>query len=516
MSTRSSTVILVTLFCLVAPVAGFAGVASAADNPRFETDVPEPVLQPGSTQTLTVELTNNAEDYDDDVETAYEIEVAAQDTDHIDVQSGTRKIGNLGNDATKTVSVQIDVDANIPGGTHRVPLEVTYRDQDDRDETVTKTVYAEVRVKERARFEISDVDSQAIVGASGTVSMTVTNVGETAASNAVLALQSANSDLTFGKAATTRRYLGELTPNESTRVEVDATFTSSAETRAYAVDGTIEYETPGGSSTESRPLSFGVTPLPEQSFTVGNIQSTLRVGEDGKLRLNVTNTGTQTVTNAVVRFSTNNPNISPLEPEVAVGRLRANQTKEVVFDIEVTGAAEAGTRQFESSVQYRDAEGTQRVSDPLDVPARVGPSRDEFGVEPVSGTLEVGSSGTLTLSVTNNRESPVSDVSAKLFLDSPLSSSNDEGFIAELGPGETQQIKFALAVDGGALGAKTYPAKVDFRYETAEGDSKISDTYQVPVQVTEPTDDGLPLPLIGGVVALLLVLVGAGYYYRKR
>ena len=128
----------------------------------------------------------------------------------------------------------------------------------------------------------------------------------------------------------------------------------------------------------------------------------------------------------------------------------------------------------------------------------------------------MGSSGTLTLAVTNNLERPVSDVSAKLFLDAPLSSSNDEAFIAALAPGETQNVKFALAVDSGALGEKTYPAKVDFRYETEEGDSQISDTYQVPVTVTEPTDQGLPLPLIGGVVAVLAVLAGIGYYLRNR
>jgi hypothetical protein len=495
--------------------AGFVGVAAADNDPRFETDVPEPVVQPGTTQQLTIELTNDAADYDDSNERAIDVRAAVGETDSIDVLSGTQEVGLMGDGATRQVTVQIDVAADIAGGTHQIPVVVEYRDKDDQDEVVSQTVYATVRVQERARFAVESVESAAPVGGSGAVAVTVRNVGEKSASNAVMAFQSGNSDLTFGTSATARRFVGSLGPNETATVTVDATLSDTAETRKYAVDATMEYETVEGASAVSRTLSFGVLPLPEQTFAVDGLESTLRVGEEGELTGTVTNTGEQTVTNAVLMFEATNPNVSPLEPEVAVGSLKPGESAEFAFDIEVSDAAEAGPRQFTLRVQYRDPQGTQRTGDAIDAPASVAESRDEFAVHVVNGSFEAGDADTLTLAVTNNRETAVREVSAKLFLDAPLSSSDDEGFIDELAAGETKEVTFDLAVDGAALTGKTYPASVDFRYETDEGDTLISDTYRVPIQATAP-GGGVPLGLVGVVALGAVGLVAAVYIRRNR
>ncbi|MFC7137382.1 COG1361 S-layer family protein [Halobaculum litoreum] len=230
----------------------------------------------------------------------------------------------------------------------------------------------------------------------------------------------------------------------------------------------------------------------------------------------MTNTGEQTVTNAVVLFEASNPNVSPLEPEVAIGSLEPGASAEFAFDIEVSDAAEAGPRQFTLRVQYRDPEGTQRTGDPIDAPAAVAEERDEFAVSVVNGSLEAGGGGTLTLEVTNNRETAVREVSAKLFLDAPLSSSDDEGYIDELAPGETKEVTFDLSMAGSAIVGKKYPASVDFRYETSEGDTLISDTYRVPVRAIAASGGGFPLGLIGVVALVVVGLVGAVYVRRNR
>lgn len=516
MSRRPLSLLIAAVLICSAVGAGFVGVVAADEDPRFETDVAEPVLQPGTTQQLTIELTNDAADRDERVEPALDVNATVRDVDGIEVLSSTREIGRMGDGATRTVTVQIDVPADIAGGTHRIPITVQYRDEDDEDEVLTTTVYATVRVQERARFDVESVESAAPVGGSGTVAVTIRNVGEEPAGNAVLALQSGNSDLTFGRSATARRFMGTLGPNETRTVEVDATLVDSAETREYAVDATVEYEAVGGASATSQSLSFGVLPLPEQTFGVEALASTLRVGEEGQVTGTVKNTGEQTVTNAVVLFETTNPNVSPLEPEVAVGTLEPGEAAEFAFDIEVSDAAEAGPRQFTLRVQYRDPEGTQRTGDPIDAPVSIADPRDEFGVSAVNGTFEVGSGGTLTLEVTNNRNETVRDVSAKLFLDSPLSSGDDEGYIDELAPGETKEVKFDLAVGGAAIANKRYPAKVDFRYEASDGDTLISDTYQVPIETVAASGGGLPLRTIGVAGAVVLLGLAAAVFVRRN
>jgi len=517
MTRRPQTLLIVVLLVASAVGTGFVGVVAADEDPRFETNVTEPVLQPGATQELTIELTNDAAERDNFVERAVDVNATVGDIDGIDVLSSTRELGQMEDGVTRSVTVRAEVAANIPGGEHRVPVTVKYRDKDNKDEVLTTTVYATFRVQERARFELEDVESAAPVGGSGTVSVTVRNVGEKSARNAVLSVQSGNGDLTFGRSANARRFVGALDPNETRTIEIDATLTDSAETREYAVDATIEYETDRGTSATSRPLSFGVLPLPEQTFGVDALDSTLRVGEEGQVTGTVTNTGEQTVTNAVVLFETTNPNVSPLEPEVAVGTLEPGESADFAFDIEVSDAAEAGPRQFTLRVQYRDPEGTRRTGDSIDAPVSIAEPRDEFAVSAVNGTVEVGSGGVFTLEVTNNREEPVSDVSAKLFLNGPLSSGDDEGFIDAIEPGETRTVTFDLSMGGSAIAGKTYPASVDFRYEMTGGDTRLSDTYKVPVEATEPSGNGPPLGAIGvaGVV-VVLGIIGAVYIRRNR
>ena len=53
----------------------------------------------------------------------------------------------------------------------------------------------------------------------------------------------------------------------------------------------VEYETPGDTPRTSRQLSFGVLPLPEQTFDVNDVESTIRVGEEGELRGTAFDTG---------------------------------------------------------------------------------------------------------------------------------------------------------------------------------------------------------------------------------
>jgi hypothetical protein len=118
------------------------------------------------------------------------------------------------------------------------------------------------------------------------------------------------------------------------------------------------------------------------------------------------------------------------------------------------------------------------------------------------------------MTIENTANEPLTDISAKLFADSPISADDDEAFVSELGPGETTTITFSISAEGGALD-KTYPLSLDFQYEEPDGDTPVSDTYRVPVEVTtESGGGGLPLLPIGA--AVLVVLLGVGGYVRFR
>jgi len=62
-----------------------------------------------------------------------------------------------------------------------------------------------------------------------------------------------------------------------------------------------------------------------------------------------------------------------------------------------------------------------------------------------------------------------------------------------------------------------HPIEIDFRYEDARGDDRISDVAQVPVTVTAAVDDGgAPLGAVAVGVLLVAAAVGGAVWYRRR
>lgn len=485
---------------------------SADVDPRFETNVAEPTLEPGQTTTLTVQLENDASDPDGYAQTAKDVEATMLDEDTpFTVQSGTRLLGDMPDGQRVPVDFSLSVPRNIEAGTYNIPIRLTYLvgADDDRESFIA---YATVRVNDHARFQVVDVTSDTQVGDTGTVAVQLKNVGSENASDASVSLQSSNAAVTFGQSTSASRYVGSVDVNETVTVQYEASVASNAESRPYALTARVEYDDPEGNQHQSAPLAVGMTPLEAQTFSLSNVQSSVRVGEEGTLEVTVTNKGPQAVAHAVVRIENPGMNIERLETEYAVGTLEAGESATVRFPLEVATSAEPGPKQFVLRVDYVNSEDEQRQSDGLRTRVDVAEQRDRFGLEPVSTTLQVGQSGELVLAVTNNGDDTVTNVNAKLFADAPIGASDDEAFITELAPGETKRVTFGVSAAGGAL-EKTYPVSLDFQYDVGT-ETKLSKTYTVAVDVTKPADSGgLPIPyIVGGLVVLAI----AGYVYYQR
>lgn len=569
MNRKSLSVLFVTLTLIVSPTVALAGqhavdspASSVADpveyqsgeptdaaavrsstldrtDPQFETVVPEPELVPGVEQQLTIQLLNTADDPDNTTRPAQDVRATVRsevresegqfgfssgtNESPVEVISGTRLVGTVQEGRPATVSVRVRVPADAEPGTYEIPVDLEYEHRNESGDVVEKstTVYAEIRIDDRPRFEIVETSSSTPIGDTGTVAVTVENVGSATARDATVALQSTTSAIAFGESASSSQFVGEWEPGETRTLQFDTTVSPSAEQRNYPIQAVVNYEDADGVPGESRPLSFGVTPLAEQEFAVRNVESSLHVGEEGTVTAEIVNTGERRVDNVVVVFDPNNPRVNPTETQYAAGSLGPGESVEVSFDATVSDSAEAGPRQFSLSVQYRNVEGEQRRSDPLDLQASIGENRQVFDVNGVGTTITAGQSGTIEMEITNNRDETLRDISAKLFADGPISASDDEAFVQELAPGESATIVFGISVGSGAL-EKTYPVKVDFQYDDSDGDSFVSDTYQVPVEVKEPEDDGsdlpfgLSLPLVLGGLAVLVVVGAGGYLYVRR
>ncbi|MFC7166215.1 COG1361 S-layer family protein [Halospeciosus flavus] len=507
------------------------GVAAVEGQPNLSVSLPDDDVAPGQETTLDVQVMNTGSieisgdnpQHEQRVTTARGVSVSVGSGDApIEVRTGTRLLGSLPDGGVATAPFRISVKENAKPGTYRVPVHVDYeytnqivpRQNYHDEDQVSRTFYVTLHVEDSPQFEVVNASTDVPVGDSGTVSLTLQNDGSAVAHDARVTLRSGSSALRLGESGSASRFVGTWERGENRTVEVRASALDQAETRSYPVSATVHYENDDGRTAESESVTAGVTPLPKQSFTVSNVTSSLRVGEEGTVTATVTNDGPRRISEAVVRLGANANAVHPQRTEYAVGTLAPGASTQVSFPVEISDAGEAGPHQFRFTVEYQNREGETRESDKLPFTVGVAEERKQFGVEPVDVSVTAGSASKFTVAVTNNGDRPLSNVNAKLFVDSPLSASDDTAFAPTIAAGETVEMTFELSAAAGAL-AKPYPVEMDFQYETPEGEKKLSETYTVAADVNEPTDTGLSPVVVGGVVVLLLVLAGGAYWYFK-
>ncbi|MFB6361586.1 MAG: sialidase [Halobacteriales archaeon] len=467
----------------------------------------------GETGNLRVTLENVG------TETASDARVSLQSKDPALTFGGTAAATTFAGDwepgQTKTVTVSSRFAANTRRS-YAVDATVTFEDSDGVPRSSDPLQFGVTPVPGPSRFPVVNASADMAVGEGGTVEVRMRNAGNVTVQDALVTVQSKDAALQFGGTGSATTFAGSWAPGEVRTFALSARILSRADVRSYPLSLSVEYETADGETRRSAAVSTGVVPLAEQSFQLSGLSSSLAVGDEGTIRGTVTNTGETTVRNPVVMLSADNANVVPVETEHAIGDLAPGESATFEFSAEVTDAADAGPRQLSLVVRYRDAEDDVRRSDPLDVRVDIGPRTDRFAVEPVSARFAPGSGGVLELEVTNTGDDEVSDVSAKLFTDQPLSSSDDEAFIATLDAGESAVIRFALSVSGDAVERKVYPVSLDFQFEDGDGDTRLSDSYDVAVQVTATEDgDGPPIVIIGGVALALLAILGVLWYRRR-
>jgi len=635
---RALVVVLVAAM-LVAPAT--VVVADTRGEAEVSVSLPDNRVTAGERTTLELQVSNTGtvESSDRDPAAVQRVTTARGTTVKlgsgdapIEVRTNGRSIGSLPDGAVAPAPFEVVVDEDAEPGSYRVPVDVEYeftelisRNDDFRDtDTVEETLYVRIDVAPSARFEVVETTTDAAVGGSGTVRMTVENTGTATAEDATLSVRSPNqaltfggspsaetdvgaweagerrtfgfganvagdaeprslslrgtveyedvdgvpdsasfstgvtpgqegavrvasaettaaagdtgqltlemenaadrtlrdtrlelrspsAALTFGGSPTTTAFVGEWAPGETREVTVESAFAEGAEQQAYAVDATATYDASEGRTATSRTVTFGVRPAAEQSFSLNSTNGTLRVDSDGSLSGAVTNDGPATAENAVLVLEDPGSNVDATEREFALGDLGAGESASFDYEVEVSSSARSGPRQFTYRLRYDDTDGDTRQSDPLYTRQEVAPSRQVFEVE-TDATVGAGGSSDLRVRVTNNGDESVSDVSAKLFASSPVSVNDDEAFVDVIEPGETETLRFSIGAAGSAT-PKVYPVSLDFQYDEPDGDTKLSDTYRVPVEVTESGGGGF-LGLLAGFgfesLGLALVLTVGG------
>jgi len=500
-------------------------VTAVRGEPDLDVHLPLNTVVPDQSHELELVVTNDgAIDYglaeDRNAVTKarnVRVTVEADDDDPISIDTGTQALGSITEDTPKSTPVQITVAEDAAPGEYELDVEVEYsytnqlskRSEVTSDKTATVTRTITLAIDDSARFAVLNASTTAPVGDAGILLLEVENVGEQTAYNSRVTTVSESAGVNLGESKSDEYFAGTWRPGEARTITYDLNVREGADVRPYPLEVSVEYEDGEGIRNVEGGIAAGVTPLPEQSYTTTVVESDLRVGEDGEIVGEITNVGPHPVQEVVVGFP-DGRNVYPKESEYAIGSLDVDETERFRIPIEVGDEAEPVRRQFDISVRYNNHDGDVRRTDDQSIRVDILERRDEFVVEPV---IDAGDGGTVDFRIENNLDEPVENVHVKLFVDAPFSSDDDEAFLPRLEPGDTARISFDLAVDEEAI-AKTHRLTLDVRYDDESGETELSDTYSVPIEVRERPDSGIGYAIPG--VLLLGFVVLAGFWWRRR
>lgn len=463
----------------------------------------------------------------------------------VSIDTSTVTLGALQSGSVQQATFSLETGENLEPGTYEIPVEIDYSytnivnyEQGQSgysnieyvDRSGSKTIDIEVVVEERPRFALSTPENNRLsAGESEPFNFSVLNTGSERAQDISIQLSSQSPAVRFGEVpgsqsssstgqtgwtSQTSVFVPSLSPGEVYNASVKVSSTTSSTPGQYPIQATVNYERPNGISGSSDPITIGGSIQREQQFALSNASSNLRVGEEGTLTATLTNQGPNTARDVVISLQEPTTGIELDRSEFALGTLQPGTSETIRFPITVADTADTGPYQFTHHVQYQNNDGTEQTSDPLNARIDIAEQRDTFAVAGVNSSLQVGSTGLVEVELTNNDESTLRNINAKAFVDDPLSASSDEAYISSIESGKTATISFEMSV-AGDVPARTHPLELDFQYQQPDGDTVLSDTYQVPITLTPASEGGLPVFLIIGGLVVVSCIIGGVIYLRR-
>lgn len=352
---------------VVASVSLGAAPVAADEDPRFEVSVPEPELEPGTQSTLGLAITNDADDVDDRATTASNVRVTARGgSTPIEVVSGERRLGQLADGATASLSIRIEVPADAPGGNYDLPLDVVY--EYDGDERERMTVHATVEIPERPIFSIATERVDLHPRETGAVTLSVQNVGSRTANATRATITAPGSALSIGDGAGASPHLGTLGPGQSADLTVPVTASGSASETDLRIAPI--YENANGLTVTASTRSIGLATAADRRFAVMSRSGQVSPGQTGTVVWTLENQGQTTAEDVVVSLEAPDPAIAIAKGATASRYVESWAPGErVTLDVPISAGegARNGSTPLQMTADFEHAAGFASTAGPYEL-----------------------------------------------------------------------------------------------------------------------------------------------------
>ncbi len=268
--------------------------------------------------------------------------------------------------------------------------------------------------------------------------------------------------------------------------------------------------------TKEEILSVDVKVVSEVRLEVEDIGTeSINVGTEGFVTLTVRNTGQTEAQKAILRLARNdNSPLIPTDGNVYVGDLAPGEAIEARFKVSVSEDAEIQTYPMDVYLEYEDEDGDSVLSDIETFGVPVG-GKIDFAVISAVPVIKPGDTDVLEIVYKNVGDATVYDAQARISAVDPFTSNDDTAYLGDLAPGEESVARFEVSVDSTGT-VKMYGLDSEIRYKDILGNSQISDTIKIKVEVVPLSEMATLLtnPLV--LVLAAFIVIGAGYFVWKR
>lgn len=357
-TTKTTTLLLITALFLGAAAAQQTSTQSDSTNrattnlqPILVNTDPAP-LQSGEDGDLTFKIRNTGN------KEAQDIKVQLLDNYPFELKPDRQRNYSLGNivpGQEYQISTEVLVADDSPDGSNNFQIRF-YQGEID----VTRNVPVEVQ-SQNIELNIANLQTQPqqLMPDTDNNAMTVdiVNNGEKTAENVVLDLDLPEF-FQETSSFSTRQSLGNLKPGQVKTAEFNFDINETTPKGPATVNGELSYSADDSTSKITDPVSFELYMDGKPQFEITDVESELRTGKNGELRLEVRNIGEEKSSSTRIRVldSSDQP-FSYDSSSQYIGSLEPGQTGEAIFNVETE--SDAAVKDYLLDFETRGVRGTE-------------------------------------------------------------------------------------------------------------------------------------------------------------
>lgn len=342
-----------------------------------------------------------------------------------------------------------------------------------------------------------------------------------------VALQSGNSPVIV---KTDPQMIGDVLGGGSSTVAFNVLIPKGAAAGQYALPLMLEYtylytaESEGTDNiryyykTEKKTVNLNINIKSIAVLEVIGVETEhLNAGTEGYIRLKLRNTGSEFARNGVLVLTKHGSSpVIPVESSVYLGDIPRDGVTETKVKVSIASTAEGGKAYpLDLILRYENSNGILSSTDAVTIGIPVE-GKVDFEIVSPPVTMYVGGKEVIDVEFKNKGATTVYGALARISAVEPFTSSDDTSYLGDIAPGESKIARFRVSVDTDAT-PKSYGMDAEIRYKDALGNTLISDTMKVMIEVKERQGifGLLSNPIVVSLIVVILIAV-AYFVYRAR